>query len=89
MFAAFHALQASVGSMTCKQLERRLARAELDGEISEFCSLSLRSVVAMLEGSEFAADYLGMAEAVAVSPHERAFVTSTRLLYDLLHRRRV
>jgi hypothetical protein len=38
----------------------------------------------MAEGSEFAIDYLEMADAVASSPHELAVVAETRATYELL-----
>lgn len=62
-----------------------LARAELDGEISEFYALSFQAVLAMAEDSEHAADYLEMAEAVASSPYEQAIIAEDRAAYDLLH----
>ncbi|HEX8111253.1 MAG TPA: hypothetical protein VF516_26170 [Kofleriaceae bacterium] len=67
------------------ELRRELARAELGGEISEFYALSFQAVLAMAEGSELAADYLEMAEAVASSPYERAIIAEDRAAYDLLH----
>ncbi|HEX3766219.1 MAG TPA: hypothetical protein VHW23_46320 [Kofleriaceae bacterium] len=71
----------------CRYAEFRhaLARAELDGEISEFYALSFQAVLAMAEGSELAADYLEMAEAVASSPYEQAVIAEDRAAYDLLH----
>jgi hypothetical protein len=62
-----------------------LARAELAGEISEFYALSFQAVLAMAEGSELAAEYLEMAEAVASSPYEQAVIAEDRAAYDLLH----
>jgi hypothetical protein len=67
------------------ELRHELARAELTGEISEFHALSFQAVLAMAEGSELAADYLDMAEAVASSPYERAIIAEDRAAYDLLH----
>lgn len=67
------------------EFRHELARAELDGEISEFYALSFQAVLAMAEGSELAADYLEMAEAVASSPYEHAIIAEDRAAYDLLH----
>src|SRR3954470_3756085 len=67
------------------ELRHELARAELAGEISEFYALSFQAVLAMAEGSELAAEYLEMAEAVASSPYERAIIAEDRAAYDLLH----
>jgi hypothetical protein len=67
------------------EFRHELARAELAGEISEFYALSFQAVLAMAEGSELAADYLEMAEAVASSPYERAVIAEDRAAYDLLH----
>jgi hypothetical protein len=69
---------------TCRELHRALARAELSGEISEFEALSFQAILAMAEGSEFAIDYLEMADAVAASPHERALVAETQGTYERL-----
>lgn len=67
------------------EFRHELARAELAGEISEFYALSFQAVLAMAEGSELAAEYLEMAEAVASSPYERAIIAEDRAAYDLLH----
>lgn len=64
-----------------------LARAEIAGELSEFYALNFQAILAMVEGSEFASDYLEMAEAVAASPHERAVLAETLAAYDLLRGR--
>jgi hypothetical protein len=67
------------------ELRHELARAELTGEISEFHALSFQAVLAMAEGSDLAADYLEMAEAIASTPYERAIIAEDRAAYDLLH----
>lgn len=67
------------------EFRHELARAELAGEISEFYALSFQAVLTMAEGSELAAEYLEMAEAVAASPYERAILAEDRAAYDLLH----
>jgi hypothetical protein len=67
------------------EFHHELARAELAGEISEFYALSFQAVLAMAEGSELAAEYLEMAEAVASSPYEWAIIAEDRAAYDLLH----
>jgi hypothetical protein len=67
------------------EFRHELARAELAGEISEFYALSFQAVLAMAEGSELAAEYLEMAEAVASSPYEQAVIAEDRAAYDLLH----
>lgn len=67
------------------EFRRELARAELAGELSEFYALSFQAVLAMAEGSELAAEYLEMAEAVASSPYEQAIIAEDRAAYDLLH----
>ena len=67
------------------EFRHELARAEIAGEISEFYALSFQAVLAMAEGSELAAEYLEMAEAVASSPYEQAVIAEDRAAYDLLH----
>ncbi len=61
-----------------------LARAEVDGELSEFYALSYQAILAMTEGSELASDYLEMAEAAAASPYELVVAAENRTTYDLL-----
>jgi len=65
-------------------LHDELARAELAGEISEFCALNFQAVLAVVEGSELASNYLEMAEAVASSPYELAVIAETLAAYELL-----
>jgi hypothetical protein len=60
-----------------------LARAEIAGELSEFYALNFQAVLAVAEESEFASEYLEMAEAVASTPHELAIIAETRAAYDL------
>lgn len=60
-----------------------LARAEGAGEISEFYALSFHAILAIVEGSELASDYLEMAEAVASSPYERVVVAENWATFDL------
>jgi hypothetical protein len=62
-----------------------LTRAESKGEISEFYALSFHAILAIVEGSELASDYLEMAEAVAGSPYERLVATENWATYDLWH----
>jgi hypothetical protein len=71
-------------SPTHRALQSHLARAELLGEISEFCALCMQALLAMSEESEFAEDYLEMAVDVASSPLERAIVAEMRMAYDWL-----
>jgi hypothetical protein len=61
-----------------------LARAELSGRISEFHALNFHAILAALEGSETAADYLDMAEVVASSPYELAVIAENRSAHELL-----
>jgi hypothetical protein len=65
-------------SLNYNALHGEVARVELRGEISEFHALNLRAILAIMEGSEFASDYLEMAESVASSDRERTIVASTR-----------
>jgi hypothetical protein len=67
-----------------EELRGELARAELAGELAELPSLCFQALLAMCEGSGLASDYLEMAEAVAVAPHERALVAEHRAAHDLL-----
>jgi len=67
-----------------EELRDELVRAELAEELSEFHALNFHAILAMVEGSGFASDYLEMAEAVATSPHERAVLAETLAAYDLL-----
>jgi hypothetical protein len=78
-------LRGSPNSFRTDEFRRDLARAELAGEISEFHALVCHAILALADGSELAADYLMMAEAVAASPHERAVVAETRTTQDLQH----
>jgi hypothetical protein len=61
-----------------------VARAELDGRISELHALGFHAILAMAEGSEFASDYLDMAELVASSPSELAAAAEWRATHDWL-----
>ena len=61
-----------------------LARAELAEEISEFYVLNFQALLAVVEGSEFASDYLEMAETVASSPYELAVLAESLAAHDLL-----
>lgn len=61
-----------------------LARAELAGEISEFYALNYQAILAVVEQSEFASDYLEMARAAASSPYELAVIAENRAAHDLL-----
>lgn len=81
--AALRQLRTSA-SPTHRALQSYLARAELHGEISEFCALCMQALLAMSEESEFAEEYLEMAEAVASSPLERALVAETRTVHAWL-----
>jgi hypothetical protein len=65
-------------------IHRELARAELVGTISEFQALSLQAILAIAEESEFANEYLDMAEAVAVSPIELAAISGWRTTSEWL-----
>jgi hypothetical protein len=66
-----------------------LARAELAEEIAELDVLSFQAILAAAEGSEFASDYLEMAEAVATSASEFAVVAETVAICELLRANRV
>jgi hypothetical protein len=61
-----------------------LARAELAGEISEFYALNYQAILAVVERSEFASNYLEMARAAASSPYELAVIAENRAAHDLL-----
>lgn len=65
------------------EVRDELARAELSGELSEFHALNFQAILAAAEGSEFAWEYLEMAEAVASTPFERAVIAETRAAHDL------
>jgi hypothetical protein len=52
--------------------------------VSEFYALSYQAILALTEGSEFASDYLEMAEAAASSPYELVIVAENWTTYDLL-----
>jgi len=67
-----------------EEFRSELAQAEMAGEISEFYALNSQAILAVVEGSEFASDYLEMAEAVASSPYEVAVIAENRAAYDLL-----
>jgi hypothetical protein len=61
-----------------------LALAEATGQLSEFHVLNFHAILAVVERSEFAGDYLEMAEAVAAMPYERAVVAENRAAHELL-----
>jgi len=65
------------------KFRRELARAEAANELSEFYVLSFHAIASMIDGSEFAQDYLEMAEAVASSPCERALAAENWAAYEL------
>jgi hypothetical protein len=65
-------------------LNGQLAHAEATGTLSEFDALAFQAVLAMAEGSEFAREYLDMAEAVAGSTYEQATIAEARATYELL-----
>jgi len=67
-----------------EEFRDELARAEIAGEVSEFSALNYQAILAVVEGAEFAIDYLEMAEAVAASPYELAVIAENRAEYDLL-----
>lgn len=81
---ALSALQDSFHDTNHKDLQSCLAQAEVDGEISEFCALSIQAILEMAQRSEFATDYLDMAEAAASSAHERAIIAEARMAHDWL-----
>ena len=81
MMQTLHAL---LQSRKYEEFRDELARAEIAEEISEFHGLNFHAILAVVEGSEFAGDYLEMAEAVASSPYELAVIAENRAAYDLL-----
>jgi hypothetical protein len=62
-------------------LRDALVHAELAGEISELHALNFHAMLAAIERSECARDYLEMAEAAAQTPSERAMVAETWATY--------
>lgn len=68
-----------------EEFREELARAEIAEEITEFHALNFQAILAMVEGSEHASDYLEMAEAVAASLCERAVLAESQAAHDLLH----
>jgi len=66
-----------------KQIRHELDRAELAEDLPEFYILDLRAILAMLEGSDLAGDYLELAEAVAASPREVAIAAEHRAAHEL------
>ena len=78
MVVVLRALQDPVRLIQHDDIHREVVRAELAGELSEFCALNVQALLAISERSEYAADYLDMAEAVASSPGEHAIVVEAR-----------
>lgn len=76
-------LQLHLRTRRYDEFRDELARAELTEDLSEFYTLNYQAILAVAEGSEFAGEYLEMAEAVASSPHELAMIAETRAAYDL------
>jgi hypothetical protein len=62
----------------------QLSKLELDGDISEFSALCIHAILARSTISDFAMDYLEMAEAVASSHSERAIASEIRAAFDWL-----
>lgn len=83
-FIIMQKLHAYLRAGRYEEFRDELARAEIFGEIPEFYALNLQAVLAMTEGSEFANEYLEMAEAVASTPYELAVIAESRAAYDLL-----
>jgi hypothetical protein len=65
------------------QFRRVLAHAELSNLLSQVYVLSFHALLAIIEGSDLARDYLEMAEAVARSPRERATLAESWATYEL------
>lgn len=82
--AALRTLHEPAGSATHRGLHTYLTRAECDGELSELSALLIQALLAMSEESEFAVDYLDMADAVATTELERTIVAETRAARDWL-----
>jgi hypothetical protein len=82
--SAMQELHALLKARRYGDFRNELARAELAGEITEFYALNSHAILAVVEGSEFANDYLEMATAVASSPYELAVIAENRAAYDLL-----
>jgi hypothetical protein len=64
------------------EFREELESAEMAGEISEFCAFICHALLAIVEGSEFANDYLEMAEAVVSSPYEMTIIAESLATYD-------
>jgi hypothetical protein len=80
-----HRLHRLLESRRYEACRDELSRAELAEEISEFCALNFHAILAVVERSGLANDYLLMAEAVAASAYERAIVAENRAAYDLVN----
>jgi hypothetical protein len=77
-------LDALLKARRYEEFRDELVRAEIAGQISEFYALNFQAILAVVEGSEFASDYLEMAAAVASSPYELAVIAENHAAYDLL-----
>jgi len=73
-----------LGEGRLDELHAAVIRAELAGELSELQALTWQATLALCEHSVLALDYLEMAEAIAVSEHERAMVAEHLAIYDLV-----
>lgn len=76
-------LQLCLRSRRYDEFRDELARAEIAEDLSEFDALNYQAILAVAEGSEFAGEYLEMADAVASSPYELAAIAETRAAHDL------
>jgi hypothetical protein len=65
------------------EFRAELARAELSRTLSELWVLSFHALLAILERSGFAPDYLEMAEVVAASPWEHAFLAEVWASHEM------
>ncbi|MEO7731598.1 MAG: hypothetical protein ABIY55_11540 [Kofleriaceae bacterium] len=65
------------------ELRDEISRAEARHELSEFHALNFHALLAIIEGSDLAIDYLEMADASAGSPYELALVSESFAVYDL------
>lgn len=82
--AALRKLQEPSNAEALHKLHRLLAIAECNRQLSELDALILQALLTMAEESDFAMDYLGMADTVAATALDRRILAEIRTTYRWL-----
>jgi hypothetical protein len=82
--ATLRKLQEPANTATLHRLHSLLALAECNRQLSELNALILQALLAMAEKSDFAVDYLDMADAVATTALDRRILMEIRAAHHWL-----